>query len=50
MKMLYEKDESINKIVDEIYTSQVDADFVYDKFIDSEDNSTRNCCMFLLLG
>ena len=42
MKMLYEKDESINKIVDEIYTSQADSDFVYDKLIDSEDNSARN--------
>ena len=42
MKMLYEKDESINKIVDEIYTSQMDSDFVYDKLIDSEDSSTRN--------
>ena len=40
--MLYEKDESINKIVDEIYTSQADSDFVYDKLIDSEDNSARN--------
>ena len=42
MKMLYEKDKSINEIVDEIYTSQVDSDFVYDKLTVSEDNSARN--------
>ena len=40
--MLYEKGESINKIVDEIYTSQVDSDFFYDKLIDLEDISARN--------
>ena len=40
--MLYEKDKSINEIVDEIYTSQVDSDFVYDKLTVSEDNSARN--------
>ena len=42
IKKLEEKHESIKKTVDEIYNSQVDSDFVYDKLIDLEDRSRRN--------
>ena len=41
IKKLQEKHESIRKTVDEIYNSQVDSDFVYDKLIDLEDRSRR---------
>ena len=36
MKKLQEKHKSINQTVDEIYISQVDSGFVYDKLIDSK--------------
>ena len=42
MKKLEEKHENFNKTVDEIYNSQVDSDFDYDKLIDLEDRSRRN--------
>ena len=42
MKKLEEKQESINKIVDKLYNSQVDSDFVFDKLIDLEDRCRRN--------
>ena len=42
IKKLEEKHGSIKKTVDEIYNSQVDSDFVYDKLIDLEDRSRRN--------
>ena len=41
-KIKEEKHENINKTVDEVYNSQVDYDFVYDKLIDLEDRSKRN--------
>ena len=42
IKKLEEKHESTKKTADEIYNSQVDSDFVYDKLIDLEDRSRRN--------
>ena len=41
-KIKEEKHENINETVDEVYNSQVDYDFVYDKLIDLEDRSKRN--------
>ena len=42
IKKLEEKHESIKKTVGEIYNSQENSDFVYDKLIDLKDRSRRN--------
>ena len=42
IKKLEVKDGSIKQTIDEIYNSQVDSDFAYDKLIDLVDRSRRN--------
>ena len=42
IKKLQKKHEIIKKTVDEIYHSQVDSDFVYEKLINLEDRFRRN--------